>query len=69
MFERLGKILGWTGNCLAFLTLIFWAEINLKSNGLMSISAAVSGALITSAIALAFFGIGRALRNIFAGRE
>ena len=69
MLARLGHVLGWTGNLLALLTLVGTAVFLYAANDPGRLPRGdfwffgISGCII----ALVLFGIGRALRYIFAG--
>jgi hypothetical protein len=63
--ERLGYVLGWTGNVLATLVLILTAHFGLTA---LSKTDRIFVAVIGFVVASALFGIGRALRYVFAGK-
>lgn len=70
MLNRLGHVLGWTGNILAALTIAVAAIFFLERYPRLSDAERLSDLVNVGAggiVALIFFLIGRALRYIFSG--
>ena len=65
MFERFGHVLGWMGNLFSVLVLILTAVWMISTT--FDRAAIAIGIVIGCVVALTIFGVGQALRYIFAG--